>query len=309
MPNNFPQFEPHPHINSSIYEVALRLAAFDANDKFYATGTSVAIAGNLLLAAKHVIDDFLKEFNCSYNEKANITIWAVQITNDKDLYAIWECTEIFSWENSDIAILRIAPLNDIAAKRKALTSCQLSFLPPKQGDNIVAFGYKGLSRDSCKITRDGTGTKHFDIQDEPHVTTGKILDVYNNVKNPSRIPAPCFATEARVDGGMSGGPVFTENGLLCGILSTSFDVTDGELNTSFVSLLWPMLAIKLPLSKDRGSQTTEYSIQELVQKGLISGTGWEHFIINEKLGFISPPEEDNDQALAKYGWMTSTFIL
>jgi len=47
---------------------------------------------------------------------------------------------------------------------------------------------------------------------------------------------------AETVGGMSGGPVFDADGFLIGILSA------GMADVSYVSLIWPALVVKIPLS-------------------------------------------------------------
>jgi hypothetical protein len=54
---------------------------------------------------------------------------------------------------------------------------------------------------------------------------------------------PVLEVEVRTEGGMSGGPVFDRNGLLLGILCSSFDF-GLEGGISYVSLIWPALTIR-----------------------------------------------------------------
>jgi hypothetical protein len=57
---------------------------------------------------------------------------------------------------------------------------------------------------------------------------------------------------------MSGGPVFTADGSLVGIVSTSFDLRDGEAPIATFSSLWPALA--LPPHGDPARRLIDYVV-------------------------------------------------
>jgi hypothetical protein len=63
----------------------------------------------------------------------------------------------------------------------------------------------------------------------------------NNVDLPFGFP--CAITDARIDGGMSGGPVFSEAGRLLGVWSSSPNATEAsDSDSPTFALIWPLLA-------------------------------------------------------------------
>jgi hypothetical protein len=84
---------------------------------------------------------------------------------------------------------------------------------------------------------------------------------------------PRFQTNARFDGGMSGGPVMRD-GFACGVVSLSLPATsDQEDHASFVPLLWPAMAIEL--DDPRSADAHPVTMLELAQNGVISARGHE----------------------------------
>ncbi len=142
--------------------------------------------------------------------------------------------------------------------------------PPAVGEKISAFGF------CChKIEYWEGGPAVFG---DGYTSTGNVTDVYQEKRDDSRLNFPCFETDARFDGGMSGGPVFDSMGRLCGIISDSLkpaeDNPDGRY-ISHVSTLWPMLSI--PVSHDRAGLPPDEvpRVLDLARDGLILCEGWE----------------------------------
>lgn len=83
---------------------------------------------------------------------------------------------------------------------------------------------------------------------------------------------PCFQTNFRIDGGMSGGPVFDAQGHLCGLLCSSLKANDAdEEHASYVTLLWPSLAAELEL----GSDGTKQRALDVARRGGLKVRGLE----------------------------------
>ena len=55
---------------------------------------------------------------------------------------------------------------------------------------------------------------------------------------------PCFRTSARFDHGMSGGPIFSQSGQVCGVICSAIKMADSDGTfTSYGSLIAPALAL------------------------------------------------------------------
>jgi hypothetical protein len=112
----------------------------------------------------------------------------------------------------------------------------LSLLPPRCGEDVVAFGFAS----SELIRQEGApSTAHL----RPRSATGRVVEIHHEIRDRARLPFPCFRTNARYDGGMSGGPVISlATGHVCGVVCSSLPATtDEEEHISYVSTLWPIV--------------------------------------------------------------------
>lgn len=77
-------------------------------------------------------------------------------------------------------------------------------------------------------------------------SVGTVVEIHDERRDNFSITWPCFRVNARFDGGMSGGPVFNEAGELCGLVCACMPPGEpGGDHVSYVTSLWPMLAIEL----------------------------------------------------------------
>lgn len=76
---------------------------------------------------------------------------------------------------------------------------------------------------------------------------------------------------------MSGGPIFNENGELCGLICSSIPSIDNTSeHVSWVSSLWPMMGIEISLNREGYSPNSEYPIVSLAADGFISAHHWQN---------------------------------
>ena len=79
---------------------------------------------------------------------------------------------------------------------------------------------------------------------------------------------------------MSGGPVFTSTGNLCGIICTNFSSSspeEDEEHTSYVTTLWPSMVIKVAFNRSGHPENVYYPAFELVRDGFITAVDWDQF--------------------------------
>lgn len=79
---------------------------------------------------------------------------------------------------------------------------------------------------------------------------------------------PGYRVNARIEPGMSGGPVLNRKGQLCGLLCSSFSGLAGDGDAvGYVTTLWPLLMLTLPESffpHLKGSVPTHRAVIDLV---------------------------------------------
>jgi hypothetical protein len=107
----------------------------------------------------------------------------------------------------------------------------------------------------------------------PYTASGVVEEVHDERRDSYRLPFPCFRTNARFDRGMSGGPVFSEEGYLCGIICSSMPPElgneDGE-HVSYVASLWPSMGIVVAYDREGYPHGVFYPAMELATGGFIA---------------------------------------
>jgi hypothetical protein len=163
----------------------------------------------------------------------------------------------------DIAFLHLLPAADILPD--LVWACpQLELLPPRVGSQIAAFGYP-------KSRMWETTTNRWEVHTDATTATGTVLEIHHETRDRGTHPFPCFRTDARFDPGMSGGPVFNEDGNICGIICSNMppQSADGE-HASYVSTLWPCMGTMVDVPWDRYPAGTSYPVYEMAQARIIN---------------------------------------
>jgi hypothetical protein len=134
-------------------------------------------------------------------------------------------------EFSDLALLRLRGDPNWAP----FAQPRLTFRPPSVGERVVGFGYAGKTTFvPPKIT----------VDPGAYTSVGEVIEVFPRIRDRIRAPYPCLHVNCRFDDAMSGGPVFTEAGAVCGVVcSTVPPFEEGEQHASFVSLIWPIVGL------------------------------------------------------------------
>lgn len=245
-------------------------------------GTATFLMTGLFLTAKHLVEQYFKDYESlditakdwtpQDNMEASFNLEVLQPLKGLDL-VVWHITKVHIVPNSDLAILVAGKYSgDKASEVVALgLNVKIDLHMPPVGSRVISLGYPGTTNEGNNPSR--------------HVLAmctaeGVVEDVYTEVTSRS----PRFQTNAPVDGGMSGGPVFNEQGLLCGINSTGILPTTDYL--SYTSFAIPLhTAFMSRLSLNLNGTVSETSLFQLCKDGYITTVGMEHFI------------EDGDEAL------------
>lgn len=273
-----PTFQKHKLTDSPIYEVTVRIIALTKDcSEVYASGTGVVIAQNLILTAKHVFEDFAKRW--SLTEKngeltANsFNIWAMFISNNpNDLYHVYEVANVYINPYSDLVLFHLNDFDKIG-NTKNWKQAKLSLTIPHVGERVVAFGF---TKSKVEVSKNQDGQADIKLDDEPSVSVGEIIEVYPEKRDPVLLPFPSIRINARLDGGMSGGPVFNDLGELLGIVCSSYEQDQPDEHISYVSLLWPLMGTPLV---DKNNLV--YPLYDLATKKIVDVQGLDHIILSK----------------------------
>jgi len=268
-----PSFKETP-LASPITKFALMLTAV-RDGFFYPSGTATIVASHLAITAKHVVQDYWREFEpktASPGENSgSFLIFAIQILNNGSLGASWNISRVWLSPFTDVAFLRLAPYSQSAQDyhwRKPI----LRLLPPAVGTRISGFGY-------CKSN---IRTKRLDemVQviwsQSPSTTIGEVIRIHEEKRDSLMLNFPCFETNARFDGGMSGGPVFDDEGKLCGLICSSLPpMNEEESYCSHVATLWPWTGTPIDLNRTGMEANVKYPVLDLITGGFMKAEGFE----------------------------------
>jgi Trypsin-like peptidase domain len=164
------------------------------------------------------------------------------------------------WSNPDLDIaflfLRL-PVHRQTGEQLPLSAFAISPGIPNVGIYCVGFGYSSVR---WEMTDEGI----FQVSQSYHATRGRLEEIHFPQRD-QRLHFPCFLTNARFDAGMSGGPIFSQDGQICGVICSSMNVV-GLGWTSYGSLLGPALAMALTSTGANGN-ITECFVWDLVTQG------------------------------------------
>jgi hypothetical protein len=238
-------------------------------------GTAIIIGPHIALTARHVVDEFFQTHEGidsrekPLGEEAKFSAQVFQFLDGTKVQA-WTVNKIFSIDGNDIALLKLIPTNDEQLSYQ-WRSVRLQLLPPQVGATVYAFGYHS----NRLVTTD----EAIQIHTNPYTSTGVVQEVHDLGRDRMLLPWPCFRTNARFEKAMSGGPVFTKDGLLCGLICSSYDLETSEADhVSYVSTLWPCMATPVDYDREGYPRGLSYPALELAKDGFISAVDWQSVV-------------------------------
>ena len=271
-------------LKSVITEFALALAGYREHI-WRPSGTAIVIAPYLAVTAKHVIEDYWAKFEVSalqpgsagesLQAAGSFQVLAIQILNEGETGALWDVTRLWLSPFTDVAFLRLTPRSDSARNHK-WRSAKMNLMPPPVGTWISGFGYHG----SAVTLTENEDMIEVEWRDSPTTTTGEVVEMHERRRDNSMLTFPCFRTNARFEGGMSGGPVFNDTGELCGIICTGSTLAEGDNDhISYVANLWPSMGTEIDMDREGLPKGVYYPVLELAKHGHIDAKHWERIVI------------------------------
>jgi len=267
-------------LTHALCEVSLALITrrVDTAD-FRPSGSAVIIAPHLAITAKHVIEDHWRTFT-GYDLPTNghqhgvFHLQALQIIHGTQSGALWDVTELSCSGHTDVAFLYLSPGSETAHRYTRWRAPKLNFLAPAVGAEITAFGYRSSAIESVVGTT--VTWRHA-----PTLSDGRVLEIHEDKREDVNLTFPCFRTNARFDGGMSGGPVFDSGGVLRGLVCYSSTSPDDPVHDTYAVLLWPSLVTPLRFRLDGTIVAPRYPAIELVRDGSIHALEADRIIVGD----------------------------
>jgi len=281
--NNYdktPKFEVTPTLtneHSGIGEVAIPILAISDAGTSVASGTAAVVGPWLAITAWHVVADFIERFGAVYGksgiEPGFQLITMLTLAKNHGVMPL-RVGKIWASPRVDIAFLELLPASENTIDHK-WKYAPLDLIPPKIGDCVSAFGYARSTIE--EIVVDGPIPRW---QTSPCTSVGEVVEVHAAQRDSVQLRFPCFRTTMRLEGGMSGGPLFNDEGLICGIACSSFDMEDAsEEHISYASLIWPTMGIFLEVDFGDLPEDSRCLAYQLAKIGRLSVRGLEYVSI------------------------------
>ncbi len=250
---------------SPITEFVVQITSNLDGQGHYASGTGVIVAPYLAFAALHVLQEHWMRHHSAQLPMAGEAVGrfsfvlAQLVENSLNL---WTVTRLWATPNTDIVVVRLTPYSEGAANYK-FRHLRIDLMPPAVGERIHAFGYSESLIAS-------SGPKELTLQQRPSTTHGDVVEVHHRLRDEVKMPFPCFRTNARFDGGMSGGPVFNDSGKLCGLVCSSYPpFMPDEDHASYAVSLWPAMGIPIDLNRVGHPPGVRYPLFDLVRDNIL----------------------------------------
>lgn len=266
-----PSFKLTP-IESLITEHALLLVG--ANDQeVRPVGTAVVVSAELLLTAAHVVTYLWETLEQKpvpgpepFNQQSTFAAVAIHWPGQQSEAAVWSIESVWLCPGTDIAFVKIKPGNGQSREYTWSRWLAMDLDIPPMGSRVTAFGYPGVN---VLHHTDEEMTVFL----RPSTAVGEITDVFPEGRDRVMLNFPCYQVNARFDSGMSGGPVISDSGRLCGIVCSSMRC--GEEHISYVAALWPSMFATLNCGLPGLPWVNPYQAWELASIGALHAPEWE----------------------------------
>lgn len=260
-----------------ITEFALALTTQNAGG-WEPIGTAIVIAPNLILTAKHVVDGIWRPHHLRRpNKQSDSALMAFQVLPGTT-GALWHAENAYFSPHTDLVLLDIFPYSESALSYK-WRNVVINFAPLRVGQVVLGFGYRG----GCiQASSDEQAALRWDAH--PTTTQGRVVAVHHAGRERGLYNFPCFEMSARTEPGMSGGPLFDEQGRLCALVcGGGLDRDDGTA-IRYGTCLWPLLLLEGIKGRFEAETEGLFSFYQLVKRGVIAATGLDALHIRELEG-------------------------
>lgn len=250
------------------------IVAFRDDGSVGLIGTCFAInPSGIAITARHVLDEALgirsdEEYSSlgpECLEHVGVFFWTNIIDVEKNRpYGDFLAIGWFSADpRLDIAIIKLVlPLDDKTRMEVPVRAVTLSPGIPEPGTACVGFGYPRMDGKRDENLR-------LVLEQDFKSTAGVIEEIHFPQRDSRTMRFPCFRTTARFDGGMSGGPIISKDGQVCGVICSGFETDDVEAGyISYGSLIGPILGCRV-LVAGRDQTPVQMLVNDLVTDGSI----------------------------------------
>lgn len=259
-------------------------------------GTAVCVgAAGWFLTARHVVDDFVEQYGHMQDGSTGLfLLWETDerlIGRDPTDYlgAPLPVEYLHQHSQSDLVALTVG-LPPQAPDRLRVATLALRL--PVEGEPIAVVGYSRMSLEG--EVKPGARSS-VEYERTLSIGAGRVLEV-----QPERFGLrlrgwPGFETDAPIRSGMSGGPVFDQDGEVLGFASSSMAPAEaGQPWNSYVALCGPALELDVMCREHDDSEVEALTLAHLASEGAISLAWYDSATCDEETGTVVYPGPTDD---------------
>lgn len=217
--------------NWDFFEGAVVAVGFGDGARFHIEGTAVMAAPGLAVTAAHVVREHANDL-----QEGIIGCLCVGVRADGALDA-WRLRSLTE-DGGDLAWLSLELCSAIDDDWR-FSTLAMTTRAPRQGEKLTIVGFRFETDD---VTTDGPS--RLSMAGRLIAAAGEMLAVYPRQRDAALVSFPAIEIACGSLGGMSGGAVLDEHGLLVGVLSTGYD-TDTQDGPSYAAWIIHALNTKV----------------------------------------------------------------
>jgi hypothetical protein len=184
---------------------------------------------------------------------------------DHILGGILPMYKVYFCDTLDIALFKLTlPVDTRTGEMLRFPVHQLRLSFPGIGEPFFSLGYRTMD------WQKGVSINTYNVDHKYSATRGQVEELHAGGRDKVMLPYPCFRTSARLDGGMSGGPLIDNFGRVFGVVCSSFGVSTDDGHISYASLVGPAMAMTLEVADTLDGPARKAFLWELVESGAIS---------------------------------------
>jgi hypothetical protein len=239
-------------------------------------GTAFFVSAlGLLIAARHSVDGFLPVdvLPGDHYGRPNERLFILVPSGDTPAAARHRTTMLITQIAlepglSDVAILEVNMETYPAQVRAHFRPWPLAHHRPTTGEDCVVAGYADMKVgefiNATRVSPDLEWQQHLRFAE------GVVGNVHPGGRDSLLAPHPCFEVLAATSGGMSGGPVFTNNGI-SGVLSRGWTFESEGPPNSLSALIASCYHLEVEVNLGVGRRT--YKMSTLIKEGHVVSEG------------------------------------
>ncbi len=220
--------------NWDYFDGALLAVGVGAGTRLHVQGTTVMVAPGLAVTAAHVLRDFLADLMSGTQGCLCIGVRA------EGTFDAWKLRSL-TLDGGDLAWMSLELCSAIHDDW-FFSTVAITTRAPTIGEGLTIVGFRFEPQD----TGSEASNAPIEVAGQLLAAAGKVQATYPEGRDAIMVPFPAIEIACGSRGGMSGGAVLDQHGLLVGVLSSGYDTVEGD-GPSYAAWIIKALDVKVDI--------------------------------------------------------------